>query len=82
MVILLIEVLASVMMKLYVESYARWYSYLGSQNENKIFTLITDIFSFVILFNYIIPISLYVTIGKQDIKFALILFYYMSKIFY
>ncbi|XP_032670766.1 probable phospholipid-transporting ATPase IF isoform X2 [Odontomachus brunneus] len=64
-VLLSLEVVASILMKLYVESYANWESYLGSHYKTTFATLITDILSFAILFNYIIPISLYVTIEFQ-----------------
>ncbi|XP_029155219.1 probable phospholipid-transporting ATPase IF isoform X3 [Nylanderia fulva] len=63
--ILLIEVLASTLLKLYVESYEKWDSYLGPLPAIKFSTLITDIMSFLILFNYIVPISLYVTVELQ-----------------
>lgn len=65
-VILFVEVFGSVIMKLYIESYEEWDSYLNqdSQYKTTFCTIITDILSFVILLNYIVPISLYVTIGK------------------
>ncbi|KAL6255347.1 hypothetical protein P5V15_013685 [Pogonomyrmex californicus] len=64
-VILLLEVLGSTLLKLYVESYQGWDSYLGPRPNTNFFSLITDIMSFLILFNYIVPISLYVTIELQ-----------------
>jgi magnesium-transporting ATPase (P-type) len=39
-------------------------SYLGQRNDIDFSAVLQDLFSFVILYNYIIPISLYVTIGK------------------
>jgi magnesium-transporting ATPase (P-type) len=39
-------------------------SYLGPRNTIDVSTVVQDLFSFVILYNYIIPISLYVTIGE------------------
>lgn len=39
-------------------------SYLGPRNSIRVTTVMQDFFSFVILYNYIIPISLYVTIGE------------------
>lgn len=39
-------------------------SYLGPSNAINVSTVVQDLFSFVILYNYIIPISLYVTIGE------------------
>jgi len=62
--ILLVEVLVCTVLKLFVESYQGWNSYLGPQSDINFSSLTTDILSFVILFNYIVPISLYVTAGK------------------
>lgn len=62
--ILFIEVIISLMMKLYVESYEGWDSYLGQPESVSFSSIFTDILSFLILFNYIVPISLYVTVGK------------------
>lgn len=62
--ILLVEVLVCTMLKLYIESYQEWDSYLGPQPKINFSSIITDILSFLILFNYIVPISLYVTVGK------------------
>jgi hypothetical protein len=39
-------------------------SYLGPRTAIDVSTVVQDLFSFVILYNYIIPISLYVTIGE------------------
>jgi hypothetical protein len=39
-------------------------SYLGQRNDIDVSAVLQDLFSFVILYNYIIPISLYVTIGE------------------
>lgn len=60
----MIEVSASTMLKLYVESYKKWDSYLGPLPAINFSMVITDIMSFLILFNYIVPISLYVTVGE------------------
>lgn len=62
--ILFIEVIISITMKLYVESYHEWDSYMGPRPEITFSSVVTDILSFLILFNYIVPISLYVTVGK------------------
>lgn len=58
------EVLISTILKLYVESYEKWDNYLGPSPKINFSTLIADIFSFLILFNYIVPISLHVTVGE------------------
>lgn len=52
------------MLKLYIESYENWDYYLGPSEKINFSTLITDILSFFVLFNYVAPISLYVTVGK------------------
>ncbi|EFN88498.1 Probable phospholipid-transporting ATPase IF [Harpegnathos saltator] len=64
-VLLLLEVLLSTMLKLYVESYSKWEVYLGSHYKTTFSTLVMDILNFAILYNYIIPISLYVTVELQ-----------------
>ncbi|XP_024876630.1 probable phospholipid-transporting ATPase IF isoform X1 [Temnothorax curvispinosus] len=64
-VILLIEVLVCTMLKLYIETYQEWDRYLGPQPKINFSSLITDILSFLILFNYIVPISLYTTAELQ-----------------
>ncbi|XP_012530011.2 probable phospholipid-transporting ATPase IF isoform X2 [Monomorium pharaonis] len=65
LVILLIEVLICTMLKLYIESYQEWESYLGPQPTINFMSLLEDILSFLMLFNYIVPISLYVTAEVQ-----------------
>lgn len=64
-VILLIEILVCTMLKLYIESYENWDYYLGPSEKINFSTLITDILSFFVLFNYVAPISLYVTVDLQ-----------------
>jgi len=70
------EVLVSTMMKLYIDSYKVWDNYLGPQEKLNFHTLITDLLGFLILFNYIVPISLYVTIGKPFSPFYLSYLYF------
>ncbi|XP_014470440.1 PREDICTED: probable phospholipid-transporting ATPase IF [Dinoponera quadriceps] len=64
-IILCIEVLMSTLLKLYVETHATWDIYFGSNYKIDFGQLLTDILSFTILFNYIVPISLYVTVELQ-----------------
>ncbi|XP_018398443.1 PREDICTED: probable phospholipid-transporting ATPase IF [Cyphomyrmex costatus] len=64
-VILLAEVVICTILKLYVETQQVWERYLGPLPKINFFTLITDILSFLVLFNYIVPISLYVTVELQ-----------------
>ncbi|KAL0110201.1 hypothetical protein PUN28_013685 [Cardiocondyla obscurior] len=64
-VILIIEVLMCTLLKLYVQSNEDWESYLGPQPKINFSSLVSDILSFLLLFNYIVPISLYVTVEVQ-----------------
>ncbi|XP_011166374.2 probable phospholipid-transporting ATPase IF isoform X2 [Solenopsis invicta] len=64
-VILLIEVLMCTMLKLYVQTFQKWEIYLGPQPKITFQSLIEDILNFLILFNYIVPISLYSTAELQ-----------------
>lgn len=66
-VLLLVEVLESCVMKVVTEANAKWESYLGTIQSITFGSLATDFLSFTILYNYIVPISLYVTIGKNHV---------------
>ncbi|XP_023715383.1 probable phospholipid-transporting ATPase IF isoform X4 [Cryptotermes secundus] len=55
-------------------------SYLGPRSSIDVSTVVQDLFSFVILYNYIIPISLYVTIETQ--KFLGSLFFMWDRELY
>ncbi|KAG7189384.1 hypothetical protein KM043_017031 [Ampulex compressa] len=63
--LLMIEVTVSTIMKLVIEADAKWDVYLGDVKSASFTDLVTDIFSFTILYNYIVPISLYVTVELQ-----------------
>lgn len=54
-------------MKVVTEANAKWESYLGTIQSITFGSLATDFLSFTILYNYIVPISLYVTIGKNHV---------------
>lgn len=56
-------------MKVITEANAKWESYLGTIQSITFGSLATDFLSFTILYNYIVPISLYVTIGKNHVFF-------------
>ena len=58
------EVSFCTFMKAMVGKKAKWSVYLGEQTYDMLSTLVTDLLSFTILFNYVVPISLYVTIGN------------------
>ncbi|XP_034937307.1 probable phospholipid-transporting ATPase IF isoform X2 [Chelonus insularis] len=63
--ILFLEIFFSTAIKEYNESTQSWSSYLGYDSQMNFFRLIVDVLSFTVLYNYIIPISLYVTVELQ-----------------
>ncbi|KAK0098029.1 hypothetical protein PV326_011702 [Microctonus aethiopoides] len=63
--ILLFEILFATLMKVLYEFNELWSSYLGEYTAIGFSKLINDMLSFTVLFNYIIPISLYVTVELQ-----------------
>ncbi|XP_076656807.1 phospholipid-transporting ATPase IF [Halictus rubicundus] len=65
MVLLMVEVIESCMMKTVMDSTAKWNSYLGGNRMITFLSLADDFLSFAVLYNYIVPISLYVTIELQ-----------------
>ncbi|XP_076683090.1 phospholipid-transporting ATPase IF isoform X2 [Andrena cerasifolii] len=65
MVLLLAETLESCMLKLIMEVKANWRTYLGPSDSITFQTLFNDFLGFMLLYNYIVPISLYVTIELQ-----------------
>ena len=56
--------MASTVVKEFIDVNANWDVYLGVPERFKASTLLTDVLTFTILYNYIVPISLYVSIGK------------------
>ncbi|XP_053972565.1 phospholipid-transporting ATPase IF [Hylaeus volcanicus] len=65
MILLLIEVMESCALKVIMGSTAKWNTYIGTDDTVTISTLVNDFFGFTVLYNYIVPISLYVTIELQ-----------------
>ncbi|XP_076237899.1 phospholipid-transporting ATPase IF [Calliopsis andreniformis] len=65
MVLLLAEVLESCMLKVIMDLKAPWATYLGPSDKISFPLLVNDFLSFMVLYNYIVPISLYVTIELQ-----------------
>ncbi|XP_076173411.1 phospholipid-transporting ATPase IF isoform X2 [Ptiloglossa arizonensis] len=65
MILLLVEVTQSCMIKIIVDATAHWKWYIGPAEEITVYSLITDFLKFMILYNYLVPISLYVTIELQ-----------------
>ncbi|KAJ8683561.1 hypothetical protein QAD02_019353 [Eretmocerus hayati] len=63
--VLLIEIVSCTIIKYCYEYFKKWQFYLGEVTLNYFTTLFEDMISFLILLNYIIPISLYVTIEIQ-----------------
>ncbi|GFG30600.1 hypothetical protein Cfor_10512 [Coptotermes formosanus] len=80
LLLLVTEVAVSIAFKYAVESDDKYKSYLGPQSDTGVSGVIQDLFSFVILYNYIIPISLYVTVEMQ--KFFGSLFFKWDKELY
>uniref|UniRef100_A0ABD2X6E1 Phospholipid-transporting ATPase n=1 Tax=Trichogramma kaykai TaxID=54128 RepID=A0ABD2X6E1_9HYME len=70
-IFLLLEVLACTAMKAVKEKKEKWDFYLGGSSSFHIGGLANDVLSFAILFNYVVPISLYVTIEMQKFLGAL-----------
>ncbi|CAK9806962.1 Phospholipid-transporting ATPase IF [Anthophora plagiata] len=64
-VLLLAEVVVSSIMKVIMDSTMLWSSYLGPDVPITFSVLLTNFLSFIVLYNYIVPISLYVTIELQ-----------------
>ncbi|XP_076762998.1 phospholipid-transporting ATPase IF [Xylocopa sonorina] len=64
-ILLLAEVIESCMMKIVMENAVDWSWYLGVTDTVNVYLVITDFLNFVVLYNYIVPISLYVTIELQ-----------------
>lgn len=60
-------------MKIIVDSIAKWKSYIGDSESLSFSTLVDDFFGFLVLYNYIVPISLYVTIGESLFVFQNVL---------
>lgn len=65
-VLLLAEVLESCLLKVIMDYRATWVSYLGPSNPVTFSSLLNDCLNFMVLYNYIVPISLYVTIGENQ----------------
>ncbi|XP_023288615.1 probable phospholipid-transporting ATPase IF isoform X2 [Orussus abietinus] len=63
--ILLTEIIASATLKEVIEKNSFWDVYLGKIGVTSFYKAFVDALSFVILYNYVVPISLYVTIEMQ-----------------
>ncbi|XP_046820654.1 phospholipid-transporting ATPase IF-like isoform X3 [Vespa crabro] len=63
-ILLLFEIIISTIFKFIIESNSTWDVYLGEKSSTTPLSLFIDLLSFTILYNYIVPISLYVTIGE------------------
>ncbi|XP_043667422.1 phospholipid-transporting ATPase IF-like isoform X2 [Vespula pensylvanica] len=64
-ILLLFEISISTILKFIIESNSTWDDYLGEKRSTTPLSLLIDLLSFTILYNYIVPISLYVTIEVQ-----------------
>lgn len=69
--VLLIEVAACTVAKNVIENDSQWNDYLGTPPERPVSTkVLDDILGFLIMLNYLVPISLYVTIGNTNNQFS------------
>ncbi|XP_076395905.1 phospholipid-transporting ATPase IF [Megachile rotundata] len=64
-VVLVFEIMLSCILKIVFEQTAKWEAYLDKDGTITVGSLVTDFLSFTVLYNYIVPISLYVTIELQ-----------------
>ncbi|KAL2720927.1 phospholipid-transporting ATPase IF-like isoform X3 [Vespula squamosa] len=64
-ILLLFEISISTILKYVIESNSTWDVYLGEKSSTTPLSLLIDLLSFTLLYNYIVPISLYVTIEVQ-----------------
>lgn len=62
---LLFEVCLCFILKKAIGHHPKFEQYLGEQKDSVAIENVNDLLSFTILFNFIVPISLYVTIGKN-----------------
>ncbi|XP_011501705.1 PREDICTED: probable phospholipid-transporting ATPase IF [Ceratosolen solmsi marchali] len=65
MLFLLLQVSFCTVMQIILARKATWSTYLGQLSIFPIRNVLTDFLSFTLLFNYVVPISLYVTIEMQ-----------------
>ncbi|XP_078052193.1 phospholipid-transporting ATPase IF, partial [Augochlora pura] len=65
MVLLIVEVIESCSIKTLMDATQNWESYIGGQKLLTFVTLVDNFFAFLLLYSYIVPISLYVTIELQ-----------------
>ncbi|XP_048514856.1 phospholipid-transporting ATPase IF-like isoform X2 [Athalia rosae] len=72
-IVLVIVVVLSTVMKSVIELNSSWSGYLGEADAITVQSLVINVLSFVVLYNYIVPISLYVTAEMQ--KFVSSLFF-------
>ncbi|XP_014213401.1 probable phospholipid-transporting ATPase IF [Copidosoma floridanum] len=64
-VFLLAEVIFCTGMKIPTDKKAKWNHYFGDYTKDMLGSLTNNFFSFIVLLNYILPISLYVTLEMQ-----------------
>nr|XP_033338389.1 probable phospholipid-transporting ATPase IF [Megalopta genalis]XP_033338398.1 probable phospholipid-transporting ATPase IF [Megalopta genalis] len=64
-ILLLVEVIESCSMKTLIDATQHWKSYLGDHEALAFGSLVDNFFAFLVLYSYIVPISLYVTIELQ-----------------
>ncbi|XP_063979096.1 phospholipid-transporting ATPase IF isoform X2 [Diachasmimorpha longicaudata] len=63
--VMVFEIMASTLLKELIAVNEEWDSYLGESDFVNFSKLLNDVLTFTVLYNYLIPISLYVTIELQ-----------------
>ncbi|XP_011298118.1 probable phospholipid-transporting ATPase IF isoform X2 [Fopius arisanus] len=63
--VMVFEIMASTLLKEFIEVNEEWRSYLGEFETVNFSKLLNNILTFTVLYNYLVPISLYVTIELQ-----------------
>nr|XP_031846306.1 probable phospholipid-transporting ATPase IF isoform X1 [Nomia melanderi]XP_031846314.1 probable phospholipid-transporting ATPase IF isoform X1 [Nomia melanderi] len=64
-IFLFVEVIGCCMVKIILDMTTKWKKYIGDPETLSFPLLVDDFFGFLVLYNYIVPISLYVTIEVQ-----------------
>lgn len=63
--VLIMEILLSTVIKQLIYLNDDWHMYLGFHESLTFFKILQDVLTFTVLYNYIVPISLYVTVGNN-----------------
>lgn len=84
--ILILEITISTILKQFNDYNQQWDYYLSPNSTTSFSKIVYDFLSFTILYNYIVPISLYVTVGNYFFFLLIIVIYklifFLFKKFY